>query len=149
MMAKRLKLDPIKSWDVFYACYDNVIHIPNLRTREKKSLITYYKTYSITALKKHNVDANHSIIAKKFEEEINNEINKKCWKTTYKEKAKCPNKCNICFFDVKKPFKNDDVQQKDFILDLGLLIVKNNLPLQFVESVWLKCIITKSLGFYN
>jgi hypothetical protein len=67
-------LDPIKSWDVFYACYDNVIHIPNLRTREKKSLITYYKTYNIIALKKHSVDANHSIIAKKFEEEINNEI---------------------------------------------------------------------------
>jgi hypothetical protein len=26
------------------------------------------------------------------------------------------------------------VQQKEFLQDLGLLIVKNNLPLQFVES---------------
>jgi hypothetical protein len=35
----------------------------------------------------------------------------------------------FAFFDVKEPFKNDDVQQKDFLQDLGLLIVKVNLPL--------------------
>jgi hypothetical protein len=35
--------------------------------------MTYYKTYGINAHKKH-VDAYHSIIVKKFEEEINNEI---------------------------------------------------------------------------
>jgi hypothetical protein len=35
----------------------------------------------------------------------------------------------------KEPFKKDDVQQKEFLQDLGLLIVKNNLPLQFVENV--------------
>jgi hypothetical protein len=33
------------------------------------------------------------------------------------------------------------VQQKDFLQDLGLLIMKNNLPLQFVESVWFKRLI--------
>jgi len=33
------------------------------------------------------------------------------------------------------------VQQKDFLQDLGLLIVKNNLPLQIVESVWFKHLI--------
>ncbi len=36
-------------------------------------MITYYKTYGIIALKKH-VDAYHSIIVKKIEEEINDEI---------------------------------------------------------------------------
>jgi hypothetical protein len=54
-------------------CYDNVINIPNPKIKERKGSIIYYKTYGITALKKH-VDANHSIIVKKFEEEINNEI---------------------------------------------------------------------------
>ncbi len=33
------------------------------------------------------------------------------------------------------------MQQKDFLHDLGLLIMKNNLPLQFVESVWFKHLI--------
>jgi hypothetical protein len=62
-------------------------------------------------------------------------------KDNLQKKAKCSNKCNICFSVVKEPFKKDDVQQKDFLQDLGLLILKNNLPLQFVESVWFKRLI--------
>jgi len=53
-------------------CYDKVINIFNPRTKERNGLITYYKNYGITIFKKH-VNANHFIIAKKFEE-INNEI---------------------------------------------------------------------------
>jgi hypothetical protein len=53
--------------------YDNVVNIPSLRIKKRKGLITYYKTYGITALKKH-VDVDHSIIAKKIEKEINNGI---------------------------------------------------------------------------
>jgi hypothetical protein len=34
------------------------------------------------------------------------------------------------------------VQQKYVLQDLGLLIVKDNLPLQFVESVWFKHLIS-------
>jgi hypothetical protein len=34
-------------------CYDNVVNIPNPGTKERKGLITYYKTYGITILKKH------------------------------------------------------------------------------------------------
>jgi hypothetical protein len=45
------------------------------------------------------------------------------------------------FFATKEPFKKDNVQQKDFLQSLGLLIMKNNLPLQFVESIWFKCLI--------
>ncbi len=33
------------------------------------------------------------------------------------------------------------MSQKEFLEDLGLLIVKNNLPIQFVESMWLKHLI--------
>jgi hypothetical protein len=54
-------------------CYDNVVNITNPRTKERKGLVTYYKTYGIIALKKH-VHADHSIIAKEIEKEINNEI---------------------------------------------------------------------------
>jgi hypothetical protein len=32
------------------------------------------------------------------------------------------------FFDVKSAFKKDDVEQKNFIQELGLLIVKNHSP---------------------
>ncbi len=56
-------------------CYDNVVNIPSPRTKEKKGLITYYKTYGITNMKKH-VDVNHSIIAKKIEKKNSNEITK-------------------------------------------------------------------------
>jgi hypothetical protein len=37
------------------------------------------------------------------------------------------------FFIVKDPFKKDDEQQNDFLQNLGLLIMKNQLSLQFVE----------------
>jgi hypothetical protein len=37
--------------------------------------------------------------------------------------------------------QNEEVPQKEFLEDLGLLIVKNNLSMQFVESMWLKCLI--------
>jgi hypothetical protein len=30
------------------------------------------------------------------------------------------------------------VQQKQFLQDLAFLVVKNHLPIQFVESIWLK-----------
>jgi hypothetical protein len=35
---------------------------------------------------------------------------------------------------VKNTFKKKDVSHKEFLEDLGLLIVKNNLPIQFVEK---------------
>jgi hypothetical protein len=41
---------------------------------------------------------------------------------------------------MKEPIKKDVVRQKDFLQNLGLLIVKNNLSLQFVESIWFKCL---------
>jgi hypothetical protein len=69
-MGKRLKLDFIKS--LLMRCimhYDNVINIPSPRIKEKKGLITYYKTYGITIMNKH-VDANHSIIAKKMKKKL-------------------------------------------------------------------------------
>jgi hypothetical protein len=53
-----------------FALLHDPCHAPNPSTKERKGLITYYKTYGITTLKKHG-DANHTIIVKKFEEEVN------------------------------------------------------------------------------
>jgi hypothetical protein len=39
------------------------------------------------------------------------------------------------FLFQKDPFKKYDVGKKKFVDNLALLIVKNNLPLQFVECV--------------
>jgi hypothetical protein len=47
-------------------CYVNLVNVLNMRTKERKRLITYYKTCGITTLKKH-VCAYHSIITKKIE----------------------------------------------------------------------------------
>jgi hypothetical protein len=38
-------------------CYNNDVNVHNLRTKKRKGLIKYYKTYGITTLKKH-VDVN-------------------------------------------------------------------------------------------
>jgi hemerythrin-like domain-containing protein len=91
--------------------YDNVVNILNPRTEKKKGFITYYKIYGIITLKKH-VDVDHSIITKRFEETINNEIIENVEKQHIKKRP------NV----LKESFKKDDVQQKDFLQDLGLFI---------------------------
>jgi hypothetical protein len=50
---------------------------------------------------------------------------------------KRPNVSNfeiLKFFGAKDPFKKYIVQQKQFLQDLALLVVKNHLFIQFVES---------------
>jgi hypothetical protein len=39
---------------------------------------------------------------------------------------------------VKDFFRKEDVPQKEFFEDLSVLIVKTDLLIQFVESIWLK-----------
>jgi hypothetical protein len=45
------------------------------------------------------------------------------------------------FFEAINPYKEDNVHQKDFVNNSGLLIIKNYLPIQFIENVWLKCLV--------
>ncbi len=87
----------IPSSHEMYLCYDNVVNILHLWTKERKGLITYYKTYGITTLKKH-VDADHFIIVKKFEEEINNEIGRIIEKQPTKKRPNVPTSAITCFF---------------------------------------------------
>jgi hypothetical protein len=42
------------------------------------------------------------------------------------------------FFSIKNSFKKEDLPWKEFLEGMGLSIVKDNLPIQFVESMWLK-----------
>jgi hypothetical protein len=81
-------------------CYNNVVNIPNPRIKERKGLITYYKTYGISAHKKH-VDVDHSIIMKKLEEEINNDIIRNVEKRLAKKRSNVPTGA-ISFFLVVK-----------------------------------------------
>jgi len=46
------------------------VYALNPNTKERKKLLTYFKTYGITTWKKH-VDCDHAIIVKKFKEEVN------------------------------------------------------------------------------
>ncbi len=39
---------------------------------------------------------------------------------------------------MKDPFRKDDLWQMQFLEDLGILVVKNNLPMLFVDNMWLK-----------
>jgi hypothetical protein len=89
---------------MYIVCYDNIINIFNPITKKHKFLITYYKIYGIIVVNKH-VNAFHSIIAKNFEEEINNEITKIVERQPTKKKTKCPSKCNFYFFCCKRTFQ--------------------------------------------
>jgi hypothetical protein len=85
-------------------CYDIVINISNPRIKERKGLITYYKTYGIITLKKH-VDADHFIIVKKFEKEVNNEIIRNVERQLAKKRPNVPISAIFVFFAIKEPFK--------------------------------------------
>jgi hypothetical protein len=78
---------------------------------------------------------------KGFQEEINNQRKKNVGRQFVKKRSLISNFSISEFFASKIPFKKDDVQQKMFSKNLTFLIMKNHLPLQFVESVWLKCLV--------
>jgi hypothetical protein len=99
---------------------------------------THYKKNGIIALKKH-VDANHAMLAKRFEE-VNSPLRDVLEK---KPTRKRPNVCNFKlskFFGAKDLFKKD-VQRKQVLQNLALLVVRKHFPIQFVESTWLRCLI--------
>jgi hypothetical protein len=87
------------------------------------------------------VDVAHTIIAKMFKEEVNFLLKGKEERQSAKKKAIVSSVSIFKFFSIKDSFKKEDVPKKEFLKDLGLLIIKNNLPIQFVESMWLKCLI--------
>jgi hypothetical protein len=118
-----------------FFCYPKLIETCNKKTKSRKGLISYYKTNGITCLKNH-VDVNHVVLYNKFENVVNNFLKGNVERQLMK---KCPSisRSSISNFFVAI-YKQNDVEQQQFLEDFGLLVVKNNLPIQFVESVWLK-----------
>ncbi len=90
-------------------------------------------------MQKH-LDVDHSLIYKRFQEKINNERKENVEIQSTKKRSLISNSSIFDFFASKDPFRKDDVEQKMFVENLTLLIMKNHLFLQFLESVWLKCL---------
>jgi hypothetical protein len=59
----------------FILCYNNLVNASSFKTQIRKGLISYYKINGITIFNKH-VNANHVIVAKTFEGEINSPLRK-------------------------------------------------------------------------
>ncbi len=121
-------------------CYQKPIIRINSRTQGKKRLIFQYKISGIISLKKH-VDVEHIVIAKMFEKEINFLLKRRKEKQPTKKRAIVFGGSKFKIFLIKNSFKEKDVPLKEFLKDLGLLIVKNYLPIQLVESMWPKHLI--------
>jgi hypothetical protein len=75
-------------------CFNNLVHVFNPNTKERKGLITYFKTYCIIILKKH-VENDFIIIVKSFDKEINALIRRPIEKQLTTKNNKCFKKCNI------------------------------------------------------
>jgi hypothetical protein len=104
---------------------------------KQRGLISYHKTNGITSFKKH-VDANHMFIANKLEEEVIYLVKQIEERHLAKKYIYITNGSISKNFILKDSFQKEGVPQKEFLNDLSLLIVKNNLPIQFVESMWPK-----------
>jgi hypothetical protein len=83
------------------------------------------------------VDVEHTIIAKMFEEEVDSLLKGSAERQLAKKRVIISGESISKFFYVKDSFKRENVPHKEFLEDLGLLIVKKNLPIQLVESMWL------------
>ena len=77
------------------------------------------------------------MIAKIFEKEVNNLLKEPHERKPTKKIPHVNGTNNSNFFVFKDSYKKDDVQQKQFLEDLVLLIVKNHLPMHLIESQWL------------
>jgi hypothetical protein len=80
---------------------------------------------------------NGTTISEIFEEKINNLL-KEAKKQLGKKRPHVNGTIISNFFIAKHSYKKDDVQEKQFLEDLILLIVRNHLLMHLVESQWLK-----------
>jgi hypothetical protein len=84
----------------------------------------------------------NNMLAKTFEKEMSNLMKVVLENQPSKKKPNVSSSKISPFFYAKDPFKKDVGQQKQFLQGFGLLVVENQLPIQFVKSTWLKCITT-------
>jgi hypothetical protein len=79
------------------------------------------------------VYVDHVILVKKFEKELNNFGKVVITKQPTKMRPNISTTISS-FFGSTTPFKINEPQQKEFFEDLALVIIKNHLLMQFVES---------------
>ncbi len=75
------------------------------------------------------MDAKHIVIAKMFEKEVNFLLKGSVERQPTKKIVIIFGGSISKFFSVKDSFEREDVPQKEFLQDLGLLIIKKNLPI--------------------
>jgi len=102
----------------------------------RKGFVSYFKNNGITA-KKKTCECKPWTNCQKYWER-SEQPKKFNGKTTYKEKPYNECKNNLQFYGAIYPLRKDNVHQKDFVKNFGLLIFKNHLPIQVVDSIWLK-----------
>jgi hypothetical protein len=78
----------------------------NPRTKKRRRNITYFKKNGITTLKKH-LDANHVILAKRFEEEVNFPLRNILEKQPIKKRPNVFNSKILEMFWCKRFFKDE------------------------------------------
>jgi hypothetical protein len=83
------------------------------------------------------MDAYHILIVRKFEEKMNSSLEKQRKNNLQKKQQ-----IYVIYggsisktFVMKDFFRKENVPHKEFLENLGLLIVKKNLPIQFVENI--------------
>ncbi len=79
------------------------------------------------------MDVDHVEPEKKFEKELNNFHRVVITKEPIKSRLNTSTISISSFLGFTLPLKKDEPQQKYFLEDLALLIIKNHLPTQFVE----------------
>jgi hypothetical protein len=75
------------------------------------------------------MDANHGLIIKKIEEEMNNNFKNPLESQLAKKRFVMNASVISNFLGAINPYKKDNVHQKDFVENLGLLVIKNHLPI--------------------
>ncbi len=73
---------------------------------------------------KNHVDANHAILTKRFEEEMNSPLRNILERQPTKKRPNVFNSKILEFFGAKDPFKKDVMQQKQFLQDLAFQLLK-------------------------
>jgi hypothetical protein len=75
------------------------------------------------------MDANHGLTVKKIEEEMNNNFKSSLEGQLAKKRFVMNASVISNFVGAINPYKKDNVHQKDFVENLGLLVIKNHLPI--------------------
>jgi hypothetical protein len=78
-----------------------------------------------------------------FEEDMNNPLKGEMEKQTTPKKSNSYGNVIVNFCVPKYFFQTDHMYELFFIEDMGLLIIKNHISMQFVESLWMKRLCVK------